>query len=662
MSRLADTMRGASSSVMTTSKHRCAPTRHNGAMTAPPSLGPQGRTAALEAVQADELDVLVVGGGVVGVGTALDAVTRGLSCGLLEQRDLARHLVAVQQAHPRGLRYLEMLDFGLVREALQERGLLSPGWPRTWSGRCRSSTRYRQHWERPYVGAGLALYDAMAMAGKYPMGVPAPPPPSPSAVPSVAPDLRPEVLTGAVQYYDCQVDDARLHRHRRPHRRAPRRPRGDPHQGDRLPPRGRAGHRRRARRDLETGRELEVRARVVVNTAGVWTDEIQEMVGGRGVLNVQASKGIHLVVPRDRIRSDTGLILRTETSVLFVIPWGRHWIIGTTDTAVGPRQGAPGGVAARTSTTSSSTSTASSRSRWTTRTSRGCTPGCGRSCPGESEPTSRDLARAHGRHAVPGLVLMAGGKYTTYRVMAKDAVDAAAHRSARAGARQHHRPGAAVGAEGFETRSNQTLALSRRSGVHLARIEHLLGRYGDLIDELLDLVDGDPSWGGPCPALRTTCGPRSLRRDPRGRPPPRRRAHPPHPHLHRDLRPRRLGGPTRRRAHGCGTRLGRDVEDEVDHYLRRVEAERQSQRQPPTRRPTRPGSGRGTSWGPRADQEDEDDDVGGNPAHARWLEREGDDLLRFAAGSVHPDGGFAWLDDTATRSSTGRWSCGSPAG
>ena len=75
-----------------------------------------------------------------------------------------------------------------------------------------------------------------------------------------------------------------------------------------------------------------MRAKVVVNTAGVWTDEIQEMVGGRGVLNVQASKGVHLVVPRDRIRSDSGLILRTETSVLFVIPWGRHWIIGTTDT------------------------------------------------------------------------------------------------------------------------------------------------------------------------------------------------------------------------------------------------------------------------------------------------------------------------------------------
>ena len=84
--------------------------------------------------------------------------------------------------------------------------------------------------------------------------------------------------------------------------------------------------------DLENDREIEVRAKVVVNAGGVWTNEIQEMLGGRGALDVEASKGIHLVVPRDRIRSECGFITKTEKSVLFVIPWGRHWIIGTTDT------------------------------------------------------------------------------------------------------------------------------------------------------------------------------------------------------------------------------------------------------------------------------------------------------------------------------------------
>lgn len=74
--------------------------------------------------------------------------------------------------------------------------------------------------------------------------------------------------------------------------------------------------------DVEAGGEYEIRARQVVNATGVWTDDTQAMVGERGQFHVRASKGIHLVVPKDRIHSSTGLILRTEKSVLFVIPWG----------------------------------------------------------------------------------------------------------------------------------------------------------------------------------------------------------------------------------------------------------------------------------------------------------------------------------------------------
>ena len=133
----------------------------------PSALSPEARIRALGALSTagtDELDVLVVGGGVVGAGVALDAVTRGLTTGLLEQRDLASGTSSrSSKLIHGGLRYLEMLDFGLVREALQERGLLltrlAPHlvrpvpflYPLTHRG-----------WERPYVGAGLLLYDAMA--------------------------------------------------------------------------------------------------------------------------------------------------------------------------------------------------------------------------------------------------------------------------------------------------------------------------------------------------------------------------------------------------------------------------------------------------------------------------------------------------------------------
>ena len=308
-------------------------------MTQPSALSPGSRDAAIAAMEGTsgegELDVLVVGGGIVG--RRVRRSTRspaGSPPGCSSSATWpAAPAAAAASWSTAGLRYLEMLDFGLVREALQERGLLltrlAPHlvrpvpflYPLT-----------RRGWERPYVGAGLALYDAMAMLGKYEMGVPRHRHLFRRQVARIAPDFKADRIAGAIRYYDCQVDDARL-----VVTVARTAARHGAHVATRVKVTGflREGERVVGVRavDLETGRELEVRARVVVNAAGVWTDEIQEMVGGRGALNVQASKGIHLVVPRDRIRSEAGFITRTETSVLFVIPWGRHWIIGTTDTA-----------------------------------------------------------------------------------------------------------------------------------------------------------------------------------------------------------------------------------------------------------------------------------------------------------------------------------------
>ena len=183
----------------------------------PSALSPAARVRALAALSggsggAEELDVLVVGGGVVGTGVALDAVTRGLSTGLLEQRDLASGTSSrSSKLIHGGLRYLEMLDFGLVREALQERGLLltrlAPHlvrpvpflYPLTHRG-----------WERPYVASGLVLYDAMARFGPAEAGLPRHRHLSRKAVARIAPDFAPSSIAGAIRYYDCQVDDARL--------------------------------------------------------------------------------------------------------------------------------------------------------------------------------------------------------------------------------------------------------------------------------------------------------------------------------------------------------------------------------------------------------------------------------------------------------------------
>src|SRR6185437_3642402 len=120
----------------------------------------------------------------------------------------------------------------------------------------------------------------------------------------IAPALRDDAMIGGFQYYDAQVDDAR-------HTITVV---GFLREGERV-----TGV---VARDAHTGEEIKVRARQVINATGVWTDDIQNMVGERGMFHVRASKGIHLLIPRDRLQLDTGLILRTEKSVLFVIPWG----------------------------------------------------------------------------------------------------------------------------------------------------------------------------------------------------------------------------------------------------------------------------------------------------------------------------------------------------
>ncbi len=547
-------------------------------------LGPRHRLDSLEAMGAAELDVLVVGGGVVGAGTALDAVTRGLSVGLLEQRDLASGTSSrSSKLIHGGLRYLEMLDFGLVREALEERGLLltrlAPHLVRP------VPFLYPLHhtWERPYVGAGLALYDAMAMAGKYDVGLPRHKHLFRRSVARIAPDLRTEDLTGAIRYYDCQVDDARLvltlartaARHGA-HVATRAQVVGFLREGERV-----VGVRVR---DLEQGRDLTIRARVVVNAAGVWTDEIQAMVGGRGALNVQASKGIHLVVPRDRIRSDAGLITRTEKSVLFVIPWGSHWIIGTTDTAWDLDKAHPAASRADIDYVLGHVNKIL-REPLDRDDVEGVYAGLRPLLTGESEPTSR-ISREHTVVTpVPGLVLVAGGKLTTYRVMARDAVEAAAHSLGGTVAASITDRVPLLGAEGFEARSNQRAGLSRRSGVHVARIDHLLGRFGGLVDDLLALIADRPELGERLPGAEDyLCAEVVYAVTHEGA-------------LHLDdvlTRRTRISIETfdrgvtaaRPAAELMAAELGWDqarVEVEVDHYLRRVEAERQSQEQPTDR-------------------------------------------------------------------------------
>ena len=460
------------------------------------ALSPQNRQVALDAMASQHLDVLVVGGGVVGGGAAIDAATRGLSVGLVEARDFASGTSSrSSKLIHGGLRYLEMLDFRLVAEALAERGLLIDKLaPHLVHPVPFLYPLKHRIWERFYAGSGVALYDSMAFLSGRSRGVPHHRHLTRRGARRLMPSLRKDALVGAIHYYDGQVDDARhtmfLSRTAAAygaHVASRTRVTALLREGDRV-----VGAKVK---DLESGTEFDVRARQVVNATGVWTDETQALAGERGQFHVRASKGIHLVVPRDCIRGESGLILKTEKSVLFVIPWGRHWIIGTTDTDWNLSKDHP--AASSSDIDYLLEHVNSVLVEPVTRDDvEGVYAGLRPLLAGEDEATSQ-LSREHAvSTGTKGLVVIAGGKYTTYRVMAKDAIDAAVSQMAdqlnRMVPESCTEDVPLLGADGFEALWNQRHQLAASSGLGNGRIEHLLKRYGSLALEVLDLIAERP--------------------------------------------------------------------------------------------------------------------------------------------------------------------------
>jgi glycerol-3-phosphate dehydrogenase len=444
-----------------------------------------------------ELQVLVIGGGVVGAGVALDAVTRGLSVGLVEARDFGSGTSSrSSKLIHGGLRYLEQFNIGLVREALTERALLLQRIAPHLVQPVSFLFPFTHHgWERAYIGAGVTAYDLLGVSRGQVRGLPVHRQLTKTGALRLAPALRRSALTGGLLYWDAQVDDARyvLDLVRTAagygaHAASRTQVIGMLREGERV-----AGVRAV---DLESGAEIEIRAQQVVNATGVWTDEIQAMAGGRGTINVRASKGVHLVVPRDRIQSSTGIILRTPLSVLFVIPWRRHWIIGTTDTDWSLSKAHPAASRADIDYVLGQVNRVLTVPL-TRDDVAGVYAGLRPLLAGESDSTSK-LSREHAvAHPVPGLVMIAGGKYTTYRLMARDAVDAVAHGLDGKVAPSCTDQIPLAGADGYQALWNSRHALARSSGLHVARIEHLLRRYGTLISEVVALIAVDHSLGKP---------------------------------------------------------------------------------------------------------------------------------------------------------------------
>ena len=467
--------------------------RRDAGRPAPPGAGrldgerrarPGGTAAALEAATSGELDLLVVGGGITGAGAALDAATRGLHVALVEARDLASGASsASSKLIHGGLRYLEMGDFALVREALRERELLltrlaphlvAPV-PFLWPLRGRV-------WERAYLGAGLALYDTLGGARSVPrhrhLGR--------RGALAVAPALRADALAGAVQFHDAAEDDARMvlavARTAAAH---------GAHVATRVRVTGfRPGGEVEAV-DAETGETLRLRARHVAAAAGAWTDRLRALAGGRSERRIVPSKGIHLFVARERIPMDTGVLARTEKSVLFVIPWQGGWLIGDTDT---PWRAGPDDVVASRGDVDYLLAKANAllAAPLAREDVHGVTAGLRPLVAGTGAGDTTRISRRHVVESpIAGLTTIAGGKYTTYRVMAAALVDAVA-RALGSTAPSVTRDVPLLGGGRVDR-----AALAARAGVEHATVDALVRRHGDHARELVDLIAARPALAAP---------------------------------------------------------------------------------------------------------------------------------------------------------------------
>ncbi|MDR1635302.1 MAG: glycerol-3-phosphate dehydrogenase/oxidase [Bifidobacteriaceae bacterium] len=467
------------------------------------ALSPAARERALARLAEQQLDVLVIGGGVTGAGIAVDAVTRGLTTGIVEAQDWAAGTSSRSSklAHG-GLRYLLMLDFKLVHEALTERDrLLSTTAPHLVKPVPFLYPLTHRLWERPYVATGVGLYDLLAHTPGRRRALPIQKHYFSGDLAKVFPDLKPSAAVGAVRYFDSEVDDARLTltlvrtaaaygavaASRAEVTAITRDPLGNVDGA--------------VVTDLLSGLTVKVKAKHVIGATGVWTEQTEALTGQGGGLKVLASKGAHIVVPRDRINGQMGIISRTERSVLFIIPWAHYWLIGTTDTPWREKS-LEHPVATSVDVDYLLEQTNKLLARPLDKEDvigfyAGLRPLLQ---PGAKLGTSSaKISREHTvASPVPGLTMIAGGKLTTYRVMAEDAVDFALG------------PGAAAkpsitkdlplwGAEGYHAVRNNAPKLAARHGWDRDRTLHLLGRYGSRVSDITDLIEADRSLGDPIP-------------------------------------------------------------------------------------------------------------------------------------------------------------------
>jgi glycerol-3-phosphate dehydrogenase len=401
---------------------RLVPTVTEGAEAAsvrPPTVIYQ-RRADITALTAETWDVVIVGGGIVGSGALLDAVSRGLRAVLVEQEDIAAGTSSrSSRLIHGGLRYLEQFRFGLVREALAERSRLLALAPHLVHLEPLLFPIYGiPYLSKAFYDAGLTLYDILGAHhdggwhGRL----------SKADALDLAPTLRHDGLRGGLLYHDGVEDDARYtlavaRTAIAAGGLAVTRVRATGLQVDQAGGGITAVH----AQDLLTGDDLEIPTRAVVDATGVWAAEPDHPLGG-GSMRILPSRGAHLVVPRDRIPNKVGLTIRVPGKIIFLVPWPDLWLIGTTDAPFeGPPEhpSAAGWEVDKLLAAVNATMDVNLRRDEVVGTYAGLRP--------LIAPSDGSTVKASREHRVTveanGVIRVGGGKYTTYRVMARDVID-----------------------------------------------------------------------------------------------------------------------------------------------------------------------------------------------------------------------------------------------
>ena len=371
----------------------------------------------------DPWDMIIIGGGATGVGIALDAASRGHDVVLLEQSDLGKGTSSrsTKLVHG-GVRYLQQGNVPLVMEALKERGILRRNAPHLVRDLPFIVPNYRW-WEAPFYGVGMRVYDVLA--GKYGFGKSR----NLSVEETVEriPTIETEGLRGGVMYHDGQFDDARLLIHLAM---------TAAEQGAVLLNYAPvtaitkdddgfvAGV---VARDTASGRDLEIRGRAVVNATGAFADGVRVMDEPGAAPIIRPSQGVHIVLDRAFLPGESAIMVpqTDDGRVLFAIPWRDRVVVGTTDTPVEESTLEPRALE------SEIEFLLTHASRYLTRDPTledvlsvfaGIRPLVAEV---EADDTS-EISREHAlRVSASGMLTIAGGKWTTYRKMAEDAVDAA---------------------------------------------------------------------------------------------------------------------------------------------------------------------------------------------------------------------------------------------